>query len=83
MLFPRSFLVLSLSFLAIPCKFIAIPCKFIICGSGGARAGAGRKKFGNAMLHTAINADYLARLRELAQWEGMTDGAWLMKHLTI
>lgn len=50
---------------------------------GGARAGAGRKKFGNAMLHTAINADYLARLMELAQGEGLTVGAWLMKHLTI
>lgn len=50
---------------------------------GGARAGAGRKKLGNAMLHTAINADYLARLMELAQWEGLTVGAWLMKHLTI
>lgn len=50
---------------------------------GGARAGAGRKKLGNAMLHTALNADYLARLRELAQWEGLTVGAWLMKHLKI
>ena len=35
------------------------------------------------MLHTAINADYLARLRELEQGEGLTVGAWLMKHLTI
>ena len=52
-------------------------------GRGGARAGAGRKKLGNAMLHTAINADYLERLRELAQGEGLTVGAWLMKHLTI
>ena len=52
-------------------------------GRGGARAGAGRKKLGNAMLHTALNADYLARLRELAQGEGLTVGAWLMKHLTI
>ena len=52
-------------------------------GRGGARAGAGRKKLGNAMLHTALNADYLERLRELAQGEGMTVGAWLMKHLTI
>lgn len=52
-------------------------------GRGGARAGAGRKKLGNAMLHTAINADYLARLRELAQGEGLTVGAWLMKHLTV
>lgn len=52
-------------------------------GRGGARAGAGRKKLGNAMLHTAINADYLARLMELAQGEGLTVGAWLMKHLTI
>lgn len=50
---------------------------------GGARAGAGRKKLGNAMLHTSLNADYLARLRELAQGEGLTVGAWLMKHLTI
>ena len=52
-------------------------------GRGGSRAGAGRKKLGNAMLHTALNADYLARLRELAQGEGLTVGAWLMKHLTI
>ena len=52
-------------------------------GRGGARAGAGRKKLGNAMLHTAINADYLARLMGLAQGEGLTVGAWLMKHLTI
>lgn len=52
-------------------------------GRGGARACAGRKKLGNAMLHTALNADYLARLRELAQWEGLTVGAWMMKHLTI
>ena len=52
-------------------------------GRGGAREGAGRKKLGNAMLHTAINADYLERLRELAQGEGLTVGAWLMKHLTI
>lgn len=52
-------------------------------GRGGARAGAGRKKLGNAMLHTSLNADYLARLRELAQGEGLTVGAWLMKHLTI
>lgn len=52
-------------------------------GRGGARAGAGRKKLGNAMLHTALNAEYLARLRELAQGEGLTVGAWLMKHLTI
>lgn len=50
---------------------------------GGARAGAGRKKLGNAMLHTSLNSDYLARLRELAQGEGLTVGAWLMKHLTI
>ena len=52
-------------------------------GRGGARAGAGRKKLGNAMLHTALNAEYLARLRELSQGEGLTVGAWLMKHLTI
>lgn len=52
-------------------------------GRGGARTGAGRKKLGNVMLHTALNADYLARLRELAQVEGLTVGAWLMKHLTI
>ena len=52
-------------------------------GRGGARAGAGRKKLGNAMLHTALNADYLERLRGLAQGEGLTVGAWLMKHLTI
>ena len=52
-------------------------------GRGGARAGAGRKKLGNAMLHTALNADYLERLMELAQGEGLTVGAWLMKHLTI
>lgn len=50
---------------------------------GGDRAGAGRKKLGNAMLHIALNADYLARLMELAQGEGLTVGAWLMKHLTI
>ena len=50
---------------------------------GGARACAGRKKLGNAMLHTAINADYLALLMGLEQWEGLTVGAWLMKHLTI
>lgn len=50
---------------------------------GGARAGAGRKKFGNAMLHTALNAYYLARLMELAQVEGLTVVSWLMKHLTI
>ena len=50
---------------------------------GGARAGAGRKKLGNAMMHTALNADYLERLMELAQLEGLTVGAWLMKHLTI
>lgn len=50
---------------------------------GGARAGAGRKKLGNAMLHTALNADYLARLMELAQWEGLTVVAWLIKHLTM
>ena len=35
------------------------------------------------MLHTALNADYLERLRDLAQCEGLTVGAWLMKHLTI
>ena len=35
------------------------------------------------MLHTALNSDYLARLMELSQWEGLTVGAWLMKHLTI
>nr|UVX67815.1 MAG: hypothetical protein [Bacteriophage sp.] len=52
-------------------------------GRGGARACSGRKKLGNAMLHTALNADYLARLMELAQGEGLTVGAWLMKHLTI
>lgn len=34
-------------------------------------------------MHTALNADYLARLMELAQSEGLTVGAWLMKHLTI
>lgn len=50
---------------------------------GGDSLGAGIKKLGNAMLHTALNADYLARLREFAQWEGLTVGAWLMKHLTI
>ena len=50
---------------------------------GGARAGAGRKKLGNAILHTALNADYIERLRGLAQGEGLTVGAWLMKHLTI
>ena len=52
-------------------------------GRGGARAGAGRKKLGNAMLHTSLNADYIARLMGLAQGEGLTVGAWLMKHLTI
>lgn len=35
------------------------------------------------MLHTAINADYLERLMEFAQGEGLTVWALLMKHLTI
>lgn len=37
----------------------------------------------NAMLHTALNADYLERIKELAQGEGLKVVAWLMKHLTI
>jgi hypothetical protein len=50
---------------------------------GGARAGAGRKKLNKTMLHTYIDSDYLARLKEKAEAEHLTVGDWLVKHIEL
>lgn len=52
-------------------------------GRGGARAGAGRKKLNKTMLHTYIDSDYLARLKEKAEAEHLTVGNWLVKNVQI
>lgn len=50
---------------------------------GGARAGAGRKRLNKTMLHTYINSDYLAKLKEKASSENLTIGDWLVKHIEL
>lgn len=52
-------------------------------GSGGARQGAGRKSQGKVMMHTSINADYLARLRGRAEQDHLTVGAWLEQNVQV
>lgn len=50
---------------------------------GGARPGAGRKCLNKTMLHTYINSNYLAKLKEKAKEENLTVGDWLVKHIEL
>lgn len=50
---------------------------------GGARAGAGRKRMNKTMLHTYIDTDFLAKLKEIAKAEKMTVGDWLVRNVQI
>ena len=52
-------------------------------GSGGARQGAGRKPQNRVMMHTSINADYLARLKDMAEQAHLTIGAWLEQNVQL
>ena len=50
---------------------------------GGARIGAGRKRMNKTMLHTYIDTNYLAKLKEKAENENLTVGDWLVKNLEL
>lgn len=52
-------------------------------GSGGARIGAGRKKLNKTMLHTSIDCEFLAKLKNKANAENLTIGDWLTKNLDL
>lgn len=52
-------------------------------GRGGARLGAGRKKLNKTMLHTSIDCEFLAKLKNKADAENLTIGDWLTKNLDL
>lgn len=52
-------------------------------GRGGARQGAGRKPQNKTMMHTSIDADFLAKLRERAERDNLTIGAWIEKNVKL
>lgn len=50
---------------------------------GGARPGAGRKKLNKTMLHTSIDCEFLAKLKNKAEAEHLTIGDWLVKNVKL
>ena len=52
-------------------------------GRGGARPGAGRKKLNKTMLHTSIDCEFLAKLKNKADADNLTIGDWLTKNLDL